>query len=63
VPEEAVTYATRVRRTLQTSVANLVSFAQDFSIGLVFLAPWLGVLLAAAVVLMVIVWIVRRRKR
>jgi hypothetical protein len=45
VPEEAVTYLTRVRRAWEGSTTALAASAQTFSILLVALLPWIGVLL------------------
>jgi chromosome segregation ATPase len=44
VPEQAPTYATRVRRAFSGSVASLVSTAEWVSIAAVALAPWLPVI-------------------
>lgn len=64
VPEEAVTYATRVRRAWQASIAALGETAQVLSILLVALLPWIGVLLIPVLLGVVVVrWIHRRRKR
>jgi len=56
VPEEAPSYATRVRRAFQSSLDALVSTAQAVSIAIVALSPWLAVLLVVALVL----WLMAR---
>jgi hypothetical protein len=59
VPEEAASYATRVRRGFSRSIAALVVTAQGLSIAIVAMLPWLGVLL----VLGVAVWLPWRASR
>ncbi len=54
VPEEAVSYTTRVRRGFQASLAALVSFLQAVSIAVVVLLPWLPVFLAVLIALIVL---------
>ena len=49
-PDRSATYGTRVRRALNTSIANLVDTVQATSIAVVFLLPWLGVLLVSLLV-------------
>jgi len=63
VPEEAPTYATRVRRTWGESTSALVTTAQGLSIALVALVPWLVVLLPAALVVWLAARLARRRRR
>lgn len=60
VPEEAPTYATRVRRAFEGSVDLLVSAAVELSIVVIAVLPWLGVLLIPATV---IILLVRRHRR
>ncbi len=60
VPEEAPTYATRVRRAFEGSVDLLVSAAVELSIVVIAMLPWLGVLLIPATV---IILLVRRHRR
>ncbi len=62
VPEEAATYATRVRRAFQSSVTALVTTMQGLSIAAVAAAPWLAVILALGIVLMLF-WMALRRLR
>jgi hypothetical protein len=61
VPEEAVTYGTRLRRAFQGSVNALVVTADGLSIAAVALAPWLAVVLVPGVPL--VLWIRARRRR
>jgi hypothetical protein len=61
VPEEAVTYATRVRRAFATSIDALVATAKNVSIAAVAASPWLGVLLVPLVLL--VAWFRLRRRR
>jgi hypothetical protein len=63
VPEEAVTYVTRVRRAWQGSTAALVSTVQTLSIVLVALLPWIGVLLVPMLVLVLLLRMRWARKR
>ncbi len=49
VPEEAPTYATRVRRAFSLSISSLVSTAQAVSIAAVAAAPWIPVVVVALV--------------
>lgn len=60
VPEEAPTYATRVRRALEGSVNLLVSAVVELSIVVIAVLPWLGVLLVPTIV---IILLVRRHRR
>jgi predicted type IV restriction endonuclease len=60
VPEEAATYATRVRRAFQSSITALVATMQGLSIAAIAAAPWLAVILALAVVLMLFAMAIRR---
>ena len=60
VPEEAPTYATRVRRAFEGSVDLLVSATVELSIVVIAVLPWLGVLLIPATV---IILLVRRHRR
>ena len=62
VPEEAATYATRVRRAFQSSITALVATMQGLSILAVAAAPWLAVILALGLVLMLF-WMALRRLR
>lgn len=62
-PAEAPTYVNRVSRAFSSSIETLVSTAKSFSIALIFLAPWLGVLLVLLILLVILVRIRRRRKR
>lgn len=57
VPEEAPTYATRVRRAWSGSIRSLVTTAENVSIAAVALAPWIPILI---VVVVVPLWILRR---
>jgi hypothetical protein len=61
VPEQAPTYATRVRRAFDGSVDTLVSAAQNLSVGIVALAPWAVVLLVLGSPLLVVRRLIRRR--
>ncbi|NQT13941.1 MAG: DUF4349 domain-containing protein, partial [Planctomycetes bacterium] len=66
VPEEPPGYLTRVSQTFWASYDALVFAAQEFSIAVVALSPWLGVLLVLLLLLM-LVWrivgrCVRRRR-
>ncbi len=63
VPEEAVTYATRVSRAWNASLVNLIVFAQAASIVAVALAPWGGVLAAVLILPGLYLWLHIRRKR
>jgi len=63
VPEDQVTYGTRVRRALDGSISTLVATAQAVSILLVVLLPWLGILLVLLIVLWIIWRILRGRRR
>jgi len=60
VPEEPPGYLTRVRETFRKSLDSLIFAAQEFSIAVVALSPWLGVLLVFLLVLW-IVWRILRR--
>jgi hypothetical protein len=62
VPEDAATYATRIRRTWQVSTTALVDAGQSLSIAAVAVAPWLGVFLVPGVLLIVFVRRCRPRK-
>jgi hypothetical protein len=53
VPEEAVTYGTRVRRAWQGSTAALAATSKTVSIVLVALLPWIGVLLLPTLLVVV----------
>lgn len=57
VPEEAPTYATRVRRAWSGSIRSLVVTAENVSIAAVKLAPWIPMIIVAIVVLL---WMFRR---
>ena len=48
LPEESATYCTRIHRAFSTSVNNLGQTAQDFSVALVYILPWLAALLVVA---------------
>ena len=63
VPEEAVTYVTRVQRAWHSSTAALASTSQTFSILLIALLPWIGVLLVPVLLVILTVRILRARKR
>jgi len=63
VPEEAVTYLTRVRRAWEGSTSALVATGQGLSIGLVALAPWIGVLMVPTLLALVAFWWIRRDRR
>ena len=63
VPEEAPTYATRVRRAFEGSIDSLVSTAAGLSIAVIVALPWLGVLLIPAIVMILLVRRLRRRRR
>ena len=62
VPEEAATYATRVRRAWNGSTTELVSTMQTLSVLLVALAPWIGILLVPVLVVVFLLRIRRTRK-
>jgi hypothetical protein len=61
VPEEAATYGTRVGRAWHSSLTAMRSFGQELSILAVAAAPWLGVLLALLIPL--VLWVRSRRRR
>jgi hypothetical protein len=61
VPEEAVTYGTRLRRAFEGSVRALVFAADQLSIAMVALSPWLLVILVPGVPLWL--WLNARRRR
>lgn len=63
VPEEEVTYITRIRRAWHSSTAALVSTAQTLSILLVALTPWIGILLVPVLVVVLALRIRWGRKR
>jgi hypothetical protein len=63
VSEESATYATRVRRALDASLASLFSTAQQLSIAGVAMAPWIAVLLVPGLPLLLWVRARHRRKR
>ena len=63
VPEEAPTYATRVRRAFESSVNLLVSAAAGLSIAVIAMLPWLGVSLVPAIVVVLLARRWRRRRR
>ena len=54
VPEQEVTFATRIRRAWEGSTSALVGAAQALSIVLVAAAPWLGVLLVPVLVVVLV---------
>ncbi len=62
VPEEAASYATRVRRGFQASIATLVSAAQGLSIAVIVLLPWLVILLVLGVLSFALWRLVRTRR-
>jgi hypothetical protein len=61
VPEEAVTYGTRVRRSLDASLRALVFTADQLSIAAVAISPWLAVLLGPGLPL--VLWLRARKRR
>jgi hypothetical protein len=63
VPEEPPGYMKRVREAFRASVEALVTVAQELSIALVALAPWIGALLVLAIPVILIWRIARRRWR
>ena len=64
VPEspDGPTYATRVRRAFEGSIAALVVAAQGVSIAFVAAAPWLGLLLVLLLILYFVIRLFRRRR-
>jgi len=62
MPEQAPTYATRVRRAWSGSMDTLVSTAKTVSIAVVAAVPWVAVLLVP-VILLVLLLRIRRRRR
>jgi hypothetical protein len=62
VPAKAPGYTTRVRRAFDASLDQLVTTAQNASILLVALAPWLAVFVLIAPVVWAVVRVCRRRK-
>ena len=52
LPEESATYGTRIHRAFSTSLDNLSQTAQDLSVAVVYLLPWLAALLAVAMLLL-----------
>ena len=50
LPEQSATYGTRIHRAFSTSVNNLTQAAQELSVGLVYLLPWLAALFVFAMV-------------
>jgi hypothetical protein len=63
VPEQTLTYGSRVRLAFSNSIDTLVSTAKSVSIALIVAAPWLGVLLVPLVLLVLLLRMRRRRKR
>ena len=61
VPEEAVTYWTRLRRAFEASIRALVFTADQLSIAVVAISPWLAVILMPGVPLAF--WVRARRRR
>ncbi len=53
LPKESATYSTRLQRAFSTSLHNLGRTAQDFSVAMVYLLPWLATLLVVALLLLV----------
>lgn len=62
VPEQAPTYATRVRRVWSGSIDNLVVTSEAISIALIAALPWLGVLLVPVLLLVLLLRMHRRRR-
>jgi hypothetical protein len=62
VPQEAPTYATRVRRAFDGSIAALVAACKESSIAAVAISPWLAVLLVLGLPLVLLARARRRRK-
>jgi hypothetical protein len=63
VPEQAVTFATRIRRAWDGSLAALVVTAQALSVFIVVLTPWLGILFLPALAIVVALRIYRTKGR
>ena len=67
-PKESATYGTRIQRAFGTSINNLSKTAQDISVAVVYVLPWLAALLVVTLVLLAARFLVlkvmdRRRKR
>jgi uncharacterized protein DUF4349 len=66
-PKESATYGTRIHRAFGTSVNNLCQTAQDLSVAVVYLLPWLAALLVVALVfaaaLFLVLKVLRRPKQ
>ena len=58
LPEESATYGTRIQRSFSTSLDNLSQTAQDLSVAVVYLLPWLAALLAVAMLLLAALFVV-----
>jgi hypothetical protein len=63
VPEEAATYATRVRRAFQSSITALVATVQALSIAVIVVAPWLLTLIVVLGTVLALFWLIIRRLR
>jgi hypothetical protein len=61
VAEEAVTYGTRLRRSFEASIRALIFTADQLSIAMVAISPWLAVVLLPSVPLAF--WVCARRRR
>ena len=60
LPEESATFGTRIHRAFSTSVSNLSQAAQDISVAMIYLLPWLAVLLVVAMVSLAALFLVLR---
>lgn len=60
VPEEAVGYGTRLRRSLGKSLGNLWETAQAASIGLIAALPWIVVIVVLAILVITVLYYVLR---
>jgi hypothetical protein len=63
VPEEAASYGTQVRRAWRGSVTALGATAQAFSILLIAVLPWIGVILIPALLVLVVLRRIRRARK
>ncbi len=52
LPKESAAYSTRLQRAFSTSLHNLGRTAQDFSVAMAYLLPWLATLLVVALLLL-----------
>jgi hypothetical protein len=63
VPEEAVTYVTRVRRAWDSSTDALGATVQTLSVMFVALLPWIGLFLIPTLLIVLAVRRIRRTRK